>query len=166
MWGNTAMKSPIGTGCLMLVAALLSPPHARAVDVWTAAVDNTREGWNRSKTILTSANVPRLRKMHEFAVDEKVDVSPLVVGTSRSGDIQSGGYFSGVIAGKTVTASEATQADAAIGIQFGDNARIGTFVHGEIATTNLLASEQLKDAEPELHATLGILDFGWIAYIH
>lgn len=74
------MKWPISTVCLTLVAALLSPPRARAADVWTSDVDNTRQGWNQSETILTSANVPRLRKIREFAVDEKVDVSPLVVG--------------------------------------------------------------------------------------
>jgi len=33
-----------------------------------------------TETILTPANVPRLKKIREFAVDEKIDVSPLVVG--------------------------------------------------------------------------------------
>ncbi|MBS1214076.1 MAG: hypothetical protein H6R26_2693 [Proteobacteria bacterium] len=75
------MKLPSGTRALALtaVSAVLSP-NAEAVDVWTVGVDNTRQGWNRSETVLTPANVPNLRKIREFAVDEKIDVSPLVVG--------------------------------------------------------------------------------------
>ena len=57
---------------------LMAPAHA--VDIWTVGVDNTRQGWNRSETILNAANVPRLNKIRDFAVDEKIDVSPLVVG--------------------------------------------------------------------------------------
>ena len=53
---------------------------AYAVDVWTVGVNNTRQGWNRFETVLTPANVSRLRKLREFAVDEKIDVTPLVVG--------------------------------------------------------------------------------------
>ena len=30
--------------------------------------------------MLTAATVPKLKKIREFAVDEKIDVSPLVVG--------------------------------------------------------------------------------------
>src|SRR5262245_32128211 len=52
---------------------------AQAIDVWTVGVDNTRQGWNRFETVLTPANVPRLKKTREFMVDEKIDVSPLVV---------------------------------------------------------------------------------------
>ena len=63
-----------------LIAALGSASLAQAVDVWTVGVNNTRQGWNRFETILTPANVPNLRKIREFAVDEKIDVSPLVVG--------------------------------------------------------------------------------------
>src|SRR5882757_2603578 len=36
-------------------------------------------GWNKFETVLTPANVPRLKKIREFMVDEKIDVSPLVV---------------------------------------------------------------------------------------
>lgn len=43
-------------------------------------MNNTRQGWNRFETVLTPANVSRLRKLREFAVDEKIDVTPLVVG--------------------------------------------------------------------------------------
>ena len=64
----------------VLIAALASASLAQAVDVWTVGVNNTRQGWNRFETILTPANVPNLRKIREFAVDEKIDVSPLVVG--------------------------------------------------------------------------------------
>ncbi len=39
----------------------------------------TRSGWNRFETVLTPATVPKLRKLREFAVDEKIDISPLVV---------------------------------------------------------------------------------------
>ena len=63
----------------VVVAALLSAPLVHAVDVWTVGINNTRQGWNRFETVLTAANVPRLRKTREFIVDEKIDVSPLVV---------------------------------------------------------------------------------------
>lgn len=52
----------------------------QAADVWTVGVNNTRQGWNRFETVLTPANVSHLRKLREFAVDEKIDVTPLVVG--------------------------------------------------------------------------------------
>ena len=65
---------------LLLITALVSAPFAQAVDVWTVGVNNTRQGWNKSETVLTIANVPRLKKIREFAVDEKIDVTPLVVG--------------------------------------------------------------------------------------
>lgn len=71
------------TRWLLLAALLLVAParaQQRGVDVWTAGIDNTRQGWNRFETVLTPATVPRLRKIREFAVDEKIDVSPLVVG--------------------------------------------------------------------------------------
>ena len=59
---------------------LFSALSVQAVDVPTVGVNNTRQGWNKFETVLTPANVPRLRKIHEFIVDEKIDVSPLVVG--------------------------------------------------------------------------------------
>ena len=66
---------------LVLIAALLvSASLAQAVDVWTVGVNNTRQGWNKFETVLTPANVPKLKKIREFIVDEKIDVSPLVVG--------------------------------------------------------------------------------------
>jgi hypothetical protein len=65
---------------MVLVAALVGTTPAQAVDIWTVGVDNTRQGWNAFETILTPANVPRLKKVREFTVDEKIDVSPLVVG--------------------------------------------------------------------------------------
>jgi hypothetical protein len=48
--------------------------------IWTVGFDNTRQGWNRFERVLTAANVPNLRKLREFVVDDKVDVSPLVAG--------------------------------------------------------------------------------------
>jgi len=54
---------------------------ARAVDITTVGVNNTRQGWNQFETVLVPANVPHLKKVREFAVDEKVDVTPLVVGS-------------------------------------------------------------------------------------
>ena len=45
-----------------------------------SASNNTRQGWNEFEIVLTPANVPRLKKLREFSVDEKIDVSPLVVG--------------------------------------------------------------------------------------
>jgi hypothetical protein len=53
---------------------------AQATDVWTVGIDNTRQGWNRFETVLTAATVPKLRKLREFIVDDKIDVSPLVIG--------------------------------------------------------------------------------------
>ena len=70
------------TSAVVLIAAtaLVSASFAQAVDVWTVGVDNTRQGWNKFETVLTPANVPNLKKIREFTVDEKIDVSPLVVG--------------------------------------------------------------------------------------
>jgi hypothetical protein len=65
---------------LVLIAALVSASLVQAIDIWTVGVNNTRQGWNRFETVLTVANVPKLKKIREFAVDEKIDVSPLVVG--------------------------------------------------------------------------------------
>jgi hypothetical protein len=65
---------------LLLALTLLLSSLAHAVDVWTVGMDNTRQGWNKSETVLTPANVARLKKLREFAVDEKIDVTPLVVG--------------------------------------------------------------------------------------
>ena len=65
---------------LLAAPALVWASFAQAVDVWTVGVNNTRQGWNRSETVLTPANVPNLKKIREFVVDEKIDVSPLVVG--------------------------------------------------------------------------------------
>ena len=69
------------TRVVVLIAALVpaSAMLAQGVDVWTVGVNNTRQGWNRFETVLTPANVPKLRKIREFTVDEKIDVSPLVV---------------------------------------------------------------------------------------
>src|SRR6188474_3756572 len=74
------MTSLSRTSALVLAAALVSNAALRAIDVWTVGVNNTRQGWNRFETVLTPANVPRLKKLREFVVDEKIDVSPLVVG--------------------------------------------------------------------------------------
>src|SRR5207248_5941115 len=68
------------TSALAFIAALVSSSIAQAVDVWTVGVNNTRQGWNKFETVLTPANVPKLKKIREFIVDEKIDVSPLVVG--------------------------------------------------------------------------------------
>ncbi len=65
---------------LMMAAFLTSAPLARAVDIWTVGINNTRQGWNRSETVLTPANVSELKKLREFAVDDKIDVTPLIVG--------------------------------------------------------------------------------------
>jgi len=62
------------------MAALASASLIQAIDVWTVGINNTRQGWNRFETVLTPANVPKLRKIREFVVDEKIDVTPLIVG--------------------------------------------------------------------------------------
>src|SRR5262245_18830543 len=68
------------TRALMVMATLLSASVVQAIDVWTVGINNTRQGWNRFETVLTPANVPKLKKIREFVVDEKIDVSPLIVG--------------------------------------------------------------------------------------
>jgi hypothetical protein len=73
------MKRQSRTSALVLTGVLVSASFAQAVDVWTVGVNNTRQGWNRFETVLTPANVPKLKKIREFIVDEKIDVSPLVV---------------------------------------------------------------------------------------
>src|SRR4051812_1981865 len=67
---------------VVVLSAVLVPAStllAQGVDIWTVGVNNTRQGWNRFETVLTPANVSRLKKTREFTVDEKIDVSPLVV---------------------------------------------------------------------------------------
>jgi hypothetical protein len=64
---------------LLSIAALVSAPWAYAVDVPTVGINNTRQGWNKFETTLTAANVSQLRKTREFLVDEKIDVTPLIV---------------------------------------------------------------------------------------
>ncbi len=74
------MRSPSRTSLLLAPSLLVSMSLAHAVDVWTVGMNNTRQGWNRFEIGLTPANVPRLKKLREFSVDEKIDVTPLVVG--------------------------------------------------------------------------------------
>jgi hypothetical protein len=71
--------SRTSTLVLLVAPALVWASFARAIDVWTVGVNNTRQGWNKFETVLTPANVPKLRKVREFMVDEKIDVTPLVV---------------------------------------------------------------------------------------
>ena len=71
-----AMTYPSCTSALALLVApaLVLASSAQAVDIWTVGVNNTRQGWNKFETVLTAANVPRLKKIREFIVDEKIDV--------------------------------------------------------------------------------------------
>jgi len=65
---------------LLLARDALGPRlQAQGLDVWTVGIDNTRQGWNKAEAVLTPATVPKLKKIREFTVDEKIDVSPLVV---------------------------------------------------------------------------------------
>src|SRR4029453_1919169 len=70
-----ALRASALVGLVAAVSASLE-----AVDIWTVGVNNTRQGWNKFETVLTVANVPKLRKLREFVVDDKIDVTPLVVG--------------------------------------------------------------------------------------
>jgi hypothetical protein len=81
-WSKAIMRLLSRTSGLVLIAALplVSPSFAQAIDVWTVGVNSSRQGWNKFETVLTPTNVPNLRKIREFTVDEKLDVSPLVVG--------------------------------------------------------------------------------------
>jgi hypothetical protein len=74
------MKLRSRTSCLVLMGVLVATSFVRAVEIWTVGVNNTRQGWNKLETVLTPATVPKLKKIREFGVDEKIDVSPLVVG--------------------------------------------------------------------------------------
>jgi hypothetical protein len=74
------MTLPSRASALISIAALVSASLAHAVDVSTVGINNTRQGWNKLETVLTPASVPRLKKVREFLVDEKIDVTPLVVG--------------------------------------------------------------------------------------
>jgi hypothetical protein len=74
------MKLRSRTSVVVLIGVLASASLVQAVDIWTVGVNNTRQGWNRFETVLTPATVPKLEKIREFIVDEKIDVSPLVVG--------------------------------------------------------------------------------------
>ena len=73
------MMPPSCARALLSIAALVAAPCAHAVDISTVGIDNTRQGWNKLETTLTPANVLELRKTREFLVDEKIDVTPLVV---------------------------------------------------------------------------------------
>ena len=75
-----SLKSRARGLAFLALPALVSVTFAQGVDIWTVGVNNTRQGWNRFETVLTAANVPKLKKIREFQVDEKIDVSPLVVG--------------------------------------------------------------------------------------
>src|SRR5688572_29270487 len=68
------------TSVLVLIGLLASASLLQAVDVWTVGVNNTRQGWNKFETVLTPANVPKLKKLREFIVDKKIAVSRLIVG--------------------------------------------------------------------------------------
>jgi hypothetical protein len=78
---DTVMSLLTRARVVVLVAGLVqaSAALAQGIDVWTVGVNNTRQGWNRFETVLKPATVPKLRKIREFVVDEKIDVSPLVV---------------------------------------------------------------------------------------
>ena len=73
------MTPALRPSALISLTALFLTPVVHAIDASTAGIDNTRQGWNKSETVLTPATVPNLRKTREFLVDEKIDVSPLVV---------------------------------------------------------------------------------------
>jgi hypothetical protein len=67
-------------GWLLTAAWLCSVSNARAVDVTTRAFDNNRSGWNSAETVLNSHNLGTLHLTRTFAVDEKVEAQPLVLG--------------------------------------------------------------------------------------
>ena len=50
------------TSVLVLTGLLASASWLQAVDVWTVGVNNTRQGWNKFETVLTAANVPKLKR--------------------------------------------------------------------------------------------------------
>ena len=75
-----SLKSRACGLAFLALPVLVSVTFAQGVDIWTVGVNNTRQGWNRFETVLTAAKVPKLKKIREFAVDEKIDVSPLIVG--------------------------------------------------------------------------------------
>ena len=67
--------------CLLAVVTwLCCVSVAGAVDVTTRAFDNNRSGWNKAETTFTSKNLATLHLTRTFAVDEKVEAQPLVLG--------------------------------------------------------------------------------------
>jgi hypothetical protein len=70
----------VSRASVAVLVVVASTSLLQAIDVWTVGINNTRQGWNRFETVLTVANVSRLKKIREFNVDEKIDVTPLVVG--------------------------------------------------------------------------------------
>src|SRR5215213_10093439 len=73
------MTLPSRTSAFISIAALTVASSVHAVDVPTVGINNTRQGWNKFETELTPASVAGLQKVREFLVDEKIDVTPLVV---------------------------------------------------------------------------------------
>jgi hypothetical protein len=69
------MRFPSRASAVVLFVAVASTSVLQAIDVWTVGINNTRQGWNRFETVLTAANVSRLKKIREFNVDEKIDAS-------------------------------------------------------------------------------------------
>jgi hypothetical protein len=73
------MMAPLRPSTRMTICAVMLASCAHAMDVPTVGIDNTRQGWNKFETELTAASVARLKKTREFLVDEKIDVTPLIV---------------------------------------------------------------------------------------
>jgi hypothetical protein len=65
---------------LLTASGLCTVSTARAVDVTTRAFDNNRSGWNSSETTFTNGNLGTLHLTRTFAVDEKVEAQPLILG--------------------------------------------------------------------------------------
>jgi hypothetical protein len=64
----------------LAVAWLCGVSAAGAVDVTTRAFDNNRSGWNNAEKTFTNSNLATLHLLRTFAVDEKVEAQPLVLG--------------------------------------------------------------------------------------
>ena len=68
-----SLKSRARGLAILALPALVSVTFAQGVDIWTVGVNNTRQGWNRFETVLTAANVPKLKKIQQVSRRRRED---------------------------------------------------------------------------------------------
>ncbi len=82
------MSSTRALPAMTLIAMLALAAVARAVDITTVGVDNSRDGWNRFETVLNPTNVPDFEAVARTGVgvfDTLKAVAKLVLTELRKG---------------------------------------------------------------------------------